>query len=67
MRYYLKKLTLPLLRMNRFNAFKVFVVTFILYFAIHMIVGFVHCINTDYANCPGNEELFSDKEDDFDD
>jgi hypothetical protein len=53
--------------MNRFNAFKVFVVTFILYFAIHMIVGFVHCINTDYANCPGNEELFSDKEDDFDD
>ena len=35
---------------------------FILYFGIHMIVGFTHCINTDYANCPGNEALFTDEE-----
>ena len=52
--------------MNRFRKkltpFRVFAIAFILYFGIHVIVGFTHCFNTDYANCPGNEALFTDDE-----
>ena len=52
--------------MNRFRKnltpFRVFAIAFILYFGIHVIVGFTHCINTDYANCPGNEALFTDED-----
>ena len=47
---------------KRLTPFRVFAIAFILYFGIHVIVGFTHCINTDYANCPGNEALFTDEE-----
>ncbi len=45
---------------KRLTPFRLFAIAFILYFGIHVIVGFTHCINTDYANCPGNEALFTD-------
>ena len=47
---------------RKITFFQGFVIVFILYFGIHMIVGITHCINTDYANCPGNEALFTDEE-----
>ena len=45
---------------KRLTPFRLFAIVFILYFGIHVIVGFTHCINTEYANCPGNEALFTD-------
>ena len=47
---------------KKLTLFKVFAIASILYFGIHVIVGFTHCINTDYANCPGNEALFTDED-----
>jgi hypothetical protein len=47
---------------KRLTPFRVFAIAFILYFGIHVIVGFTHCIITDYANCPGNEALFTDED-----
>ena len=47
---------------KRLTPFRLFAVAFILYFGIHVIVGFTHCIATDYANCPGNEALFTDED-----
>jgi len=32
-----------------------------------MIVGFTHCINTEYANCPGHDAEIEDAESVFDD
>ena len=52
---------------KKLTSFKVFVTAFILYFSIHMIVGYVHCINTDYANCPGHDAVIEDEESVFDD
>lgn len=51
----------------RWTPFKVFVAAFILYFSIHIAVGFVHCINTEFANCPGNDAEIEDEEEVFDD
>ena len=51
----------------RWTPFKVFVAAFILYFSIHMIIGFRHCINTDYATCPGHDAEIEDEESIFDD
>jgi len=52
--------------MNRFRrrvtAFQVFVIVFILYFCVHMAIGYIHCEYSEYANCPGNEALFTDEE-----
>ena len=50
----------------KWTPFKVFVVVFILYFGIHMVVGYVHCVNSEYANCPGHETEI-EEESDFDD
>jgi hypothetical protein len=47
---------------KRLTPFNVFVIAFFLYFGIHMIVGFVRCEYSDYANCPGNEALFTDED-----
>jgi len=52
---------------KRFTPFRVFAIAFILYFGIHMIVGFTHCINTEYANCPGHDAEIEDAESVFDD
>ena len=51
----------------RWTPFKVFAVAFILYFSIHIAVGFVHCINTEFANCPGHDAEIEDAEEVFDD
>lgn len=52
--------------MNRFRrrvtAFQVFVIVFILYFSVHVVIGYIHCEYSEYANCPGNEALFTDEE-----
>ena len=52
---------------RKLSPFRVFVIVFILYFGIHMIVGFTHCINTEYANCPGHDAEIEDEESIFDD
>jgi hypothetical protein len=52
---------------RKLTPFYVFVIAFFLYFGIHMIVGFVRCEYSDYANCPGNEALFTDEEETSDD
>jgi hypothetical protein len=44
----------------------VFAAAFILYFSIHIAVGFVHCINTEFANYPGHDAEI-EEESDFDD
>ena len=51
----------------RWTPFKVFAAAYILYFGIHIIVGFYHCINTDYAACPGHNAEIEDEETIFDD
>lgn len=51
----------------KWTPFTVFVAAFILYFGTHMVVGFVHCINTEYANCPGHDAEIEDEESVFDD
>ena len=52
--------------MNRFRrrvtAFQVFVIVFILYFSVHVVIGYIHCEYSEYANCPGNEAIFTDEE-----
>jgi hypothetical protein len=52
---------------KRITFFQGFVIAFILYFGIHMIVGFTRCINTDYATCPGHDAEIEDEESVFDD
>ena len=47
---------------NKLTFFHGFVIVFILYFAVHMVIGYIHCEYSDYANCPGNEALFTDEE-----
>jgi hypothetical protein len=53
--------------MKRISIYHAFVIVFILYFGIHMIVGFARCINTDYATCPGHDAEIEDEESVFDD
>ena len=47
---------------RRFTFFHGYVIAFILYLAVHMVIGFVHCEYSEYADCPGNEALFTDEE-----
>ena len=49
-------------RRRKITGFQIFVIAFILYFSVHMIIGFIHCEYTEYANCPGNGALFTDEE-----
>jgi len=46
---------------HRWTPFKVFIIAFILYFGAHMIFGYFYCQYSEYANCPGNEALFTDE------
>ena len=38
---------------SKLTPFKVFVITFILYFGVHVVYGYFYCEYSEYANCPG--------------
>ena len=53
---------------KKFTFFHGYVIAFILYFAVHMVIGFVHCEYSEYANCPGYIDNWSiGKEEESDD
>jgi len=47
---------------KKITFFHGFVIVFILYFCVHVVIGYIHCEYSEYANCPGNEALFTDEE-----
>ena len=70
--HYLAIRILPLLIMSRsrrrLTPFKVFVITFILYFGVHVVYGYFYCEYSEYANCPGYIDNWSiGKEEESDD
>lgn len=52
---------------RKLTPFKVFVIAFILFFGGHVAYGYFYCVYSEYANCPGYEEMLSDDKVESDD